>query len=333
VSAVASQCVSSSAAAAPARLSKALSMSDRRMRSDRPAPRATLMAVSRCLSVDRASSRPVRFVHVSSSTKPAIASKAPENPITGPRSTLPPRPGGERALVCGRILAAELCGDRIERRFGLGDGDVRTPSAQEKDFVRPAPFQPVVPRFDVCLHHHRHPDIRREKPFRAAEASRRDAKDGEGLPVYLDRATDDVGIGRESTLPEVVAQHHDRMSAWNQVVLCGQRPSQDGANAEQVEVVARREIHPDSSGCSTCFEAHRREAVGGDAREKRAAITEVAVVRVRMRGQPAADLVDSHELSWPLDRKRLQQSRIDHAEDRRVRTNPEAQGQHSHGGE
>ncbi len=79
---------------APATLTTAVSMSARRIRSHRPAPSASRMAVSRWRSAERASIRPARLVQVRRSTRPATPSSAAPKPATGPRSSVAINPGG-----------------------------------------------------------------------------------------------------------------------------------------------------------------------------------------------------------------------------------------------
>ena len=84
----------------------------------------------------------------------------------------------------------------------------------------------------------RNPQVRRIAAQRFAEESRRrDADDGEGVPLDEERGADDRRIAAVGALPDVVAQHDDGRRR-RRVVGGGEDAAAERADAERREVVA-----------------------------------------------------------------------------------------------
>jgi len=105
-------------------------------------------------------------------------------------------------------------------------------------------------------HRNGNPHVRREEPLGAAESRRRDAEHGERHPVDAHGSADDVSIGAERGTPVRVAEHDHRMFPWRAIVVRRERAAECGANAEQIEIVARDEQSPRAPRAVVHLEVH-----------------------------------------------------------------------------
>ena len=260
------------------------------------------------------------------------AAEAGDRPAQERRHQARRRQHEPQAFVQLRMLAGELFGNRVQRRFGGGDGDAVAEPGHQKDVVRLTALEPVVPRLDVPDHRDRHPDIGHEQTLGAAEFRRHDAENRVRHPVDFHQAADDAGIAAECGAPIGGAQYNHRLLAGHAIVLRRERASERRSHAEHLEIVARDEQAPGSSGVVVDLEVHRREAQRSNARQHAVAIADVAVIRIRAGGKPGRAR-DRHQALRPLDRERREEERIDDAEDRGVGADAERQRQDRDGGE
>ncbi len=98
------------------------------------------------------------------------------------------------------------------------------------------------------------------------EVGRRDAHDGGRLPVDLDRATDDAGVAREATRPQLVREHGDGLRV-RQVLGVGKRAASRHARAEHAEHVGRDERGVHALRSRPVAQIHGAGRVGGDVAE------------------------------------------------------------------
>ena len=154
------------------------------------------------------------------------------------------------------------------------------------------------------------------------------ADDGDADTVHLDLAADHVGVGAEEGAPEAIGQHRDagRVLA---VVRLVERAPEHRMQPEDVEVVAGDHSgpHPPRLVAADHVEGHRREL--GDAVE---ALALIAIVGdLGHREQRVVDLRQGRRLPQVDQtiavgvRQRPQQHAVEHAEDRGVGPDPEAE--------
>ncbi len=151
-------------------------------------------------------------------------------------------------------------------------------------------------------------------------------------PLSLYFAADDVGLTRKSGLPEIVADDRHRMSARRHIVGRGEQPAACGADAEEVEEVARDDEAADELGGVAGIEAGGDAAPPGESLEHLAVIAQRRVEGVR---EHVADVAAVHvgEPFGVRDREPLQQRGIDEAEHRGVGADAQREGEHRRRGE
>ena len=240
----------SSPSAPPTAASSTLSVSSCRTRRARPAPSARRIAISRCRTDERASSRFATFAQAMSSTQPTAASSVSSAGRTSPtRSSCSgitrsaqPVPAG----IVGRILRAAL-GERVDallrerrRHAGLQPAEGALQHERAADRLRrkrrrePAGRRP-------------HLDVGRGAAPRMAERLRRDADDRIHVVVDADPLAEDVRIAAEAPLPQRVADDGDLGDAGLRVGRA-EHAADLGADAEHREVVRVDERRLDALG-------------------------------------------------------------------------------------
>src|SRR5215471_19380383 len=124
------------------------------------------------------------------------------------------------------MLLAELIGEAVEFGLGLRERDAWLES---RGPAEPAP-SPVIERQpsgpNLILHHHRRPEIGREVLICPLETFRHDAHDREWMAVDVKFTAHSVLVSPQSTLPKRLANHHQRMRAWRQIVFRQERAPQ-----------------------------------------------------------------------------------------------------------
>ena len=161
------------------------------------------------------------------------------------------------------------------------------------DFSRPfttkagAPLvvEGVLARSRKTLRHHAG-DVKRGTKGRldAGKACRRDADHMKVDLVDPDDAVDDRPVARQGVVPEVVAEHDDRIPPRCLAFLTCECPAQRGLYDEDVEeVVADQHPHPRlANGVSRSREAEARELVGDQPVERARQGPQIAVVGKEM---------------------------------------------------
>src|SRR5260370_25119683 len=105
----------------------------------------------------------------------------------------------------------QLLGNRSEIRSRLGYRRARLEPAHDHQTTTAAIGEREMRPGHIVLHHHRRPYIDRGASVRAAEFLRCDADNAEVVLVQGYRSPDDVWIGAKVSLPQSIADHHDRM--------------------------------------------------------------------------------------------------------------------------
>ena len=240
-------------------------------------------------------------------------------------------------MVVVRIGRREVLRNRGHLGVGLRD---RHPVAQPRENLhraRAAVGHPVPAARERPLHRHRHVHVVVQAVDGAAEAARRDADDGDLLPVQPDDAADDGRVALEAALPEPVADDRDRRRA---LALPPFRRVEEAPghrfHAQHVEVVPRHEQRPHPLGRLVRAHAQRAVAERQRAREARRAVADVAVVEPRRVdvGSAGRDRLDGDDASRVGDaRQRLEQHALHPAEDRRRGGDAQREREHGRGRE
>ena len=149
--------------------------------------------------------------------------------------------------------------------------------------------------------------------------------DGELDPVEPYRAAEDRAIRAELPLPEIVAEHHDRVASGHLVFVGSKGAAQLGLHAHHREEVAAHQQADRQfrQRAGLGGEPHNRLGERDQSFEAPAAIPDVDVVAIRReQDRPdGAEEIDPTVSTSPAARhgERPEQQRIGEAEDRRVR--------------
>jgi len=155
-----------------------------------------------------------------------------------------------------------------------------------------------------------------------------------GLVVHADLAADDTWIGTEAPLPQTIGQDDDVIAAWLPLVTTEVRPSQQRRVAEDAEKTRRRCLGGHLFRLLGRGQVKLRTAGGANALEGFALMLPVEEVAGGNHVSASLDLrPNHHELIGLRVWHGCQQGGIDHAENRRIGTNSQGQGQHRHRGE
>ena len=180
------------------------------------------------------------------------------------------------------------------------------------------------------FHHQGHEQIRANAGLTALKTGGRHANDGVRMLVQIDRLADDVRPSAKMCVPQTVADDGDGCAARAQVFFRRERPPHGGAHAEHVEIVGRREHAPHPLGFSIARQAHRRHVDGRESDETLLTAPQRLQIRIRerkwIRGV-AAERERHDVVRAGQARHRVQERRVDPAEDCRVRADAERQGQ------
>ena len=237
--------------------------------------------------------------------------------------------------VLFRMLFGHFHGDAVQLRLRLLDRDAGLKPSDDKEIVALARIEPGAARLDLFRHHQRNPELRRERNLRPDKTGWRDADDREAMSVEQNSFADDGGITSETLLPAGVTDDHDRVRAGCSIFLWQKAAPQRRFHTEDIEVIPRNIVTPGALVHAVVAQAGDDKAIGEQAGEDGVAVAVVLVVQVRLESEigPIAQLpVDRDQLRRLAHRQRSKQHRIDQAEDRGVRANPERHGKNSQRG-
>ncbi len=172
------------------------------------------------------------------------------------------------------------------------------------------------------------------------ESRRRDANDGEHLPVDPQRLPDDIPALAESAPPVVVTEHDDAPASPHTIVIGIQQTSELRREAEDREIRTRNQRALTTFGHALVGDVRTKVAVRGDAGEDglnalqvpkhRVAEDRVAGAGLTARYRPAARSgrheVDESLRLWHVQRP--QQGLIEDRENRDVRADAKRHRQH-----
>src|SRR5581483_2096058 len=135
---------------------------------------------------------------------------------------------------------------------------------------------------DVQLEHFGRPDVDVGADVRELKTWRRDANDGIGPRIEVDRSTRDARIGSEAPDPQSVADQDNRTAAG--LVLFRQKRSSKGRpHTQYVEEVPRNAGGGKLVGLAAIGETERLGGESGDTRESLAMRDEKPRMRIRKR--------------------------------------------------
>ena len=240
------------------------------------------------------------------------------------------------------LVLTDLREEPLQRRLGGVDRVARLQPGEDLD-PPGAPIVHVHPRpvrRHHVLHQDRDADLRRLRRIDAGESCRGDTDHGHRVVVDPDRLADDRRIACEPADPVVVAQDDDRVAHGDLIVLPGvEHAAERRLHAEQREVVARHHLRLHALGLVVDADRRRDQPPAQHFRERLRLLLVVLVDGVRVHARPhvaavvAPLLVQHDQLLGILDRQLPEQHLVDQREDRRIRANPERQGQDGDDGE
>ena len=172
------------------------------------------------------------------------------------------------------------------------------------------------------------------RPIERQESCRQDADHGERLAIQRDVAADDVRGSTKTTLPELVGQD-DHLVLARLVLVGGKDPSEHGPGAQKLQAVRGNPHAGDPFRLARTREVQGGVVEGGEALELRALRPPIHEHTGRNGdlGARRGNLEGLNELTGLLVGQRLEDDRIDDAEDRRRRPDAQGKGQDRHGRE
>ena len=222
----------------------------------------------------------------------------------------------------------EVDGDALHVGAGLLDGDARL---QARDAVQPWVIAAILPAGVFRRLADRRPQL---DAARELEVGRHDADHREAAVVERHLLIEDAGVAAEAPLPERVAEHGDRLRA-RLVFVIGEEAAPQGIDAQRLEQLSRHHAAGQPLGLARARQVVALAAVDADVLEDLVLRPPVLVVRVsdghliNLRARlPQVD----EPLGFGVG-QRLEQHRIDDAEDGRRRADAERQRQHRDEGE
>ena len=229
-----------------------------------------------------------------------------------------------------RVLGVVARGHDVEDRLGPRGGHARLHASHDEEVALA-----LLVRGQVRPHAEGHPEVgadRRGDP--PLEGRRCDSDHRVGPSVQADVPAHQVRIGAVAALPEAVGQDHHRVRARRGVLLGEERATPLGGHPQDVEVVARDHLAQDHLGLAVVALDGARVGRGGRHRgEGVARAVTHQLVRVPVRIEVAVPLdqaVYVHQRGRVAHAPLLEQHRVDHGEDGRVRADPERQGEDRH---
>jgi hypothetical protein len=226
-----------------------------------------------------------------------------------------------QAGVGFRIRRRQPPRDRIHLCLCLRDGDARTQPREQAQRTARAIGHAIA-------EHQRRPHLGVRLPEgRELKLPRHHPDDGV-IPIrQLDGSTHHVRIAAELPLPQSIADHEDGGRA-RAIFAARESAAQQRRNAQRGKHVRRHLQARDFFGL---VRAGQRSAPGLRRRQSIEGMHLRAIIqKIRRRYRIPAFVQRHHQAARIAIRQRLQQDRIDHAEDGRIRADP--QRQHQNGG-
>ena len=131
----------------------------------------------------------------------------------------------------------------VQRRLRVLERNAWFESTEDVDPVAASVLEAFPAGHDHPSHADRNVDLRPDPERRAMEAAGGHADDRQRGPVDDHGIPDHVAARSEPPLPEVVAEHNQRVSPGGAIVLFGEEPPDRGLDSEHAEV-APRDLHP-----------------------------------------------------------------------------------------
>ena len=225
------------------------------------------------------------------------------------------------SLVGGRILALHDRCETAQVVARLLDRHGRLQPGEDVDRSRRTVGQEIDIRSrGLANHHPRHVQRRLEEWMHAREPLRRDADDREVDAVEPQRPSDHVAPAAELALPHRVADDDDRTASRCLIVGSGERPAEDGRDAERGEEVAADQDADRDAGllAGPLREPEQRVLRGGQPLERLRPLLDFVDFRVGETADGIAlrDRRQAHDSICRRNRQRTQQESVDEAEDR-----------------
>jgi hypothetical protein len=155
-----------------------------------------------------------------------------------------------------------------------------------------------------------------------------DADHGEGPPVEAQRLSEDPRVLAVLLDPRAVSKDYHGMRHGRRVLLGEEGPAQGHVHAEDVEVVPGHELAEDHLRLAVTVHACDLGALSHDAAEDVVVVPQVGEVRIRRRRGRVSVLLRRVDVHQPLrvgERQVPEEHRVDEAEHRRVRADPQRQ--------
>lgn len=236
-----------------------------------------------------------------------------------------------RILAIGALIPfAELLDNGRDLGPRARERRARREPRQQAHPAAAAELEAIAAGHDRRLQPHGYPEIEAQSRLAALEPWWRNPDDRHRLAVDRNPPPQH-GVGRgKPRHPVVIAEDHHRLGAA--IVIRGlQHPAAEGANAEHVEEVAGHELAPRPFRFAIDHDADGQIAAAGNAVKCPRLVTDISVVGKREARQRRA-AKHQRRLDQPFgprgSRQRVQQDRVDPAEDGGVGTDPDRQHQH-----
>ena len=186
-------------------------------------------------------------------------------------------------LVFAGVGLRHPCANRVQVCGCFGWGHTRLHPADQHGRVVTAIFERIEPLHERLLDDG-DPEGRREEQLGAAEPFRPDADDGEWVPVDLNAPPYHSGVVMEVAMPVGVAEHDVRCAIRTLLIGGVEEAAEMRLHAEEVEVVAARQIGPCGRWMGAGIDADRAD----DLKEQQAIeavipVAQVLVVGIRLR--------------------------------------------------
>jgi hypothetical protein len=241
----------------------------------------------------------------------------------------------ERGWIVVRVALREPAGQRQELGLELVDRGAGLEPADEVEHARPTQVDEVG---IGVVQRHRRPQLHRRSSAldRMTEAFRHDADDGDRIVIEPHRPSDHRPLAAEPLLPQIV-RDQGHVADVALVVGLGKVAPQHGRRAEQREVVVAHYRGLDPLGLVRAGQVDVDRPHGGQVADRRHFREEIVVFGLRhghLTPFAAQQLgPEAHQLIRLRIRQRLEQHRVDHAEDRGVGADAQRERQHGHDGE
>ena len=174
------------------------------------------------------------------------------------------------------------------------------------------------------------------------KTGRQDTDDGVRAAIHHQGASEHICVTAEMFLPEVMTDDNFEAagSAAGLFIIAGESAPDLGLDSEDIEIFRARFYAGDTGGAFLTRQGERPVPVDRDVGERAVLVPEIKEVGIRERAQlrlgrflAGVDHADRDELVRRGKGQRLEQDRVDHAEDGGVRADAERKGEHGDDGE